>query len=203
MGSHQNSSRYGMAKDERLTQSSSSSRTGTYEVVSVSQVFYQSDCSLWITIAVMRIHRLFSMVLSLSLLLSAVGPLLQTDCPLGDRSSHAPVDHHSAGMHSHTSSHKQDLPCAPDRDTTPAGPVPCAQHAAPCCAFQAVPAAKMVTVLFESSRISLDEIILPRLPNILFEMDPRASLFRPISSPRCSACPFLSDRQAFLGTFLI
>ncbi len=184
-------------------QSSSSSRAGTYEVVSMSQVLYQSDCSLWITIAAMRIHRLFSIVLSLSLLLSAAGPLLQTDCSPGDRSSHAPVDHHSAGMHSHTSSHGQDLPCAPDHDTAPAGPVPCSQHAAPCCAFQAVPADEMVTVFFESSRISSDDLILPRLPNIPFEVDPRASLFRSISSPRCSACPFPSNRQAFLGTFLI
>ncbi len=155
-------------------------------------------------IAAMRIHRLFSIVLSLSLLLSAVGPLLQTDCPLlGDRSSHASKEHHSAGMHPHTSTSESGLPCAPNHDATPTEPAPCSQHVAPCCAFQAVPPTEIEAVLLESSRIASDELILPRLPNTLFQVDSRTSLLRPISSPRCSACPLLPDRQAFLGTFLI
>ena len=155
-------------------------------------------------IAAMRIHRLFPIVLSLSLLLSAVGPLLQTDCPLlGDRSSHASAEHHSADMHPHTSTSESGLPCTPNRDTTPAEPAPCSQHTAPCCAFQAVPPTEIEAVLLESSRIASDKLILPRLSNTLFQADLRANLLRPISSPRCSACPLPSDRQAFLGTFLI
>lgn len=154
-------------------------------------------------IATMRTHRLLPVVLSLSLLLSAVGPLLRASCSLGDHNSHTPADHHSSGMHSHTSTHGLDLPCAPNRDSTPAEPVPCSQHAAPCCAFQAVPIAKMTTALFESSRTSSGELILSRLPDTLSEVGSRASLFRPISVLRCSACSLSSDRQAILSTFLI
>lgn len=155
-------------------------------------------------ISAMRIHRLFSIVLSLSMLLSAAGPLLQTDCPLlSDRNSHAPADHHSMGMPPHTSTNESSLPCTPNRDATPAEPAPCAQHAAPCCAFKAVPPTEIEVVLLESSRTASDKLILPRLPNTLFQVDSRTSLLGPISSPRCSACPLPPDRQAFLGTFLI
>ena len=151
----------------------------------------------------MRNHRLLPVVLSLSLLLSAVGPLLQIDCSRSDHNSHTSTDHHSAGTHSHTSNHGQDLPCVPDSDSIPAEPVPCSQHAAPCCVFKAVPTAKMATVLFESSRISSSELILPRLPNTLSEVDYRANLFWPIFAPQRSAYPLSSDRQAILSTFLI
>ncbi len=154
-------------------------------------------------ITAMRTHRLFPVVLSLSLLLSAVGPLLQIDCSRGDQHSQTPTDHHSAGTHSHTSTHGQDLPCVPEHDPTPTESVPCSQHSAPCCAFQAVPTTKLATVLFESSRISSGELILSRLPNTLSDVDSRASLFRPIFAPQCSACPLPSDRQAVLSTFLI
>lgn len=154
-------------------------------------------------IAAMRTQRLMPVVFSLSLLLSAVGPLLQTNCSRGDHNSHAPVDHHSAEKHSHTSTHGQDLPCVPDSDSIPTKPVPCPQHAAPCCVFQAVPTTKLATVLFESSRISSGELMLSRLPNTLSDVDSRANLFRPIFAPQCSACPLPSDRQAILSTFLI
>ena len=159
--------------------------------------------SFWAIISAMRTQRLLSVVCSLSLLLSAAGPLLQTNCSRDDLNSHAPVDHHSAKKHSHTSTHGKDLPCVPDSDSIPAEPVPCPQHAAPCCAFQAVPTAKTATVLFESSRISSSELILSRLPNTLSEVDYRASLFGPIFAPQRSACPLSSDRQAILSTFLI
>ena len=151
----------------------------------------------------MRSHRLLPVVLSLSLLLSAVGPLLWTNCSQGDHNSHTPADHHSAGMHSHSSTHEQDLPCPPDHDSTPAEPVPCPQHAVACCSFQAVPVAKMATVLFESSRISSGELILSHLSDTLSEVNSRASLFRPISAQRCSVCLPSSDRQAIHSTFLI
>lgn len=154
-------------------------------------------------IATMRTQRLLSVVCSLSLLLSAAGPLLQTNCSRGDHNSHAPVDHHSAEKHSHTSTHGQDLPCVPDRDSMPTEPVPCPQHAAPCCVFKAVPTAKMATVLSESSRISSSELILSRLPNTLSKVDYRARLLRPVLAPQRSACPLSSDRQAVLSTFLI
>ena len=154
-------------------------------------------------IAAMRTHRLLPVVLSLSLLLSAVAPLLRADCSRGDHDSHPPVDHHSTGMHSHTSTHGQELPCPPNHDSTPAEPVPCPQHTVACCAFQAVPAAKMATVLFESSRSSSGEQILSRLPDTLSEVGSRASLFRPISALRCSVCLPSSDRQAIHSTFLI
>ena len=154
-------------------------------------------------IAAMRTHRLLPVVLCLSLLLSAVGPLLQTDCSRSDHNSHTPADHHSAGMHSHTSTHGQDLPCSPNHDSTPAEPVPCPQHTVACCAFQAVPAVKTVTVLFESSRTPSGEQILSRLPDPLSEVGSRASRFRPVSALRCSACLPSSDRQAIHSTFLI
>ena len=154
-------------------------------------------------IAAMRTHRLLPVLLSLSLLLSAAGPLLQIDCSRSDHNSHTPADHHSTGMHSQTSTHGQDLPCKPSGDSTPADPVPCSKHAAPCCAFQAVPAAKMATVLFESSRISSGELILSSLPDAFSELGSRASLFRPLSALRCSACLPSSDRQAIHSTFLI
>ena len=155
-------------------------------------------------ITVMRIHQLFSVVLSLSMLLSAAEPLLQIDCLLlDDRSSHTSEEHHSAGMYPPTSASESGLPCAPSHDATPTEPAPCSQHAAPCCTFQAVTPTETEAVLLESSRIASDELILPQLPNTLFQIDARASLFGAISSPRYSACPLPSDRQAFLGIFLI
>ena len=154
-------------------------------------------------IAAMRTHRLMPVVLCLSLLLSAMGPSLQADCSRGDHNSHTPADHHSTGMHSQVSTHGQDLPCPPDHDSTPAEPVPCPQHTVACCAFKAVPAAKIATVLFGSSRSSSGEQILSRLPDTSSEAAPKASLFRPISALRCSACLPSSDRQAIHSTFLI
>lgn len=159
--------------------------------------------SFWVLIAAMRTHRFLPIVLGLSLLLSAVGPLLRTNCSRGDLNSHPPADHHSTGMHSHTSTHGQDLPCPPDHDSTPAEPVPCPQHTLACCAFQAVPAAKMATVLFESSRTPSGEQILSRVSDALSEVGSRVSLFRPVSARRCSACLPSSDRQAIHSTFLI
>lgn len=159
--------------------------------------------SSWGIITAMRTLRLLPVVLSLSLLLSAVGPLLRTDCSRSDLNSHTPADHNSTGMHSHTSTHGEDRPCEPNGDSAPAEPVPCPQHAAACCAFQAVPSAKMATVLFESPRSSSGEQILSRLPDTLSEVDSRASLFRPLSARRFSACLPSSDRQAIHSTFLI
>ena len=159
--------------------------------------------SSWGMIAAMRTLRLLPVVLSLSLLLSAVGPLLRTDCSRSDLNSHTPADHNSTGMHSHTSTHGEDRPCEPNGDSTPAEPVPCPQHAVACCAFKAVPAAKMATVLFESSRIPSGEQILFHLPDALSDVGSRASLFRPLSALRCSACLPSSDRQAIHSTFLI
>ncbi len=154
-------------------------------------------------IAAMRTHPLFPVLLSLSLLLSAVGPLLWTNCSQGDLNSPPHANHHSAGMHSHTSTHGQDLPCPPDHNSTPAEPAPCPQHAVACCAFQAVTVAKMATVLFESSRTPSGEQILSSLPDPLSEVGSRASLFRQVSALRCSACLPSSDRQAIHSTFLI
>ena len=159
--------------------------------------------SFWETTSAMRTHRLLPVVLSLSLLLSAMGSLLQADCSRGDHNSHMPADHHSTGMHSQASAHGQDLPCPPDHDSTPAEPVPCPQHTVACCVFQAVPATKMAIILFESSRSSSGEQILSRLPDTLSEVGSRPSLFRPISALRCSACLPSSDRQAIHSTFLI
>ena len=154
-------------------------------------------------IVAMRTYRLLPVALSLSLLLSATGSLLQADCSRGDQNSHTPMGHHSAGMHSHISTHEQNLPCVPERDSTPKEPVPCSPHAASCCVFQAVPTAKMAIMLFESSRISLSELTLSHLRNTLSEVDFRTNLFRPIIAPQRSVCPPSSDRQAIFSTFLI
>lgn len=153
----------------------------------------------------MRIRRLFSILLSLSLLLSAIGPLLLTDCPLlSDRSPHAPAEHHSVGAHPHSLTGEYSLPCASNRDTTPSKPIPCPQQFVPCCVFHVVPATKIEAVLFESARIASDELILPHLPETLVQVDFRTSWLRSLSSPQYSGdFPGSSDRQAFLGIFLI
>jgi hypothetical protein len=154
-------------------------------------------------IVAMQIRQLFSVVLSLSLLFSAVVPLLQATCSSGSLDMHVAANQHFAGVHSHTSVSEHGVPCASDRDTTPAEPVPCSKHAAPCCAFQAVPTDKTVTVLIEDSRTELDKLTLSCLPNTLVEVDAGAGLFRPIPPTQCSAYSYSVDKQAFLSTFLI
>ena len=154
--------------------------------------------------AVMRIHELFSVVLSLSLLLSAVSPLLQMGCPpFGDQHSRAPVEDHSTDMYSHIPTSEYGLPCTPNPDPTPRESAPCSQHVMSCCALQAVPTTKVEAILLESSRTALDELTLPRLPHTLFHVNSGGTLFRLMSSSQYPACSLPPDRQAFLCTFLI
>ncbi len=148
----------------------------------------------------LQIRRIFSVVLGLSLLLSAIGPLLQMTCSLENPGSHEPSEHHLAGVHSHSLMGEHHFPCSPEQDPVP---VPCSQDAVPCCAFQTVPDPKIVPALVKTSRLSPSESALPYFRPPLYEEKSRISLFLAISPPEYSACPTAPDRQAFLSTFLI
>ncbi len=148
--------------------------------------------------ATMRTHRLLCAVLSVSLLFSTSGFLLGADCSSGDDRADLPADHHSPA-----STHRQHLPCPSERDSTPVEPMPCSQHAIPCCTIQAVPPVEMSTTLFESNRISSGDLIPLRPLDPFHEIDAWAKWYRASSSPLDPVCCLFSDRQAFLGTFLI
>jgi len=145
-----------------------------------------------------QIHRIFSIALGLTLLFSAVGSLFQVTCSLGNLNAHEPLEYHFTGEHSHTSANKHHLPCSSDPES-----VPCSEYAVSCCTFQAVPPTKAITALFESSRVSSDELFVPCFFNLLYEVEFRGSLFQTLHPSRCSACLPVPDRQAFLSTFLI
>lgn len=153
--------------------------------------------------AALRTHRLLHTLLSLSLLLSAAGPLVRTACSMGDSDPHEHSDNHFGAVHSHTSTDEHAPPCPHDRDAMSAESMPCSKHTAPCCALQAVPAVEMAAVLFEDSRIASGKLILARLPDIELKGGIKAPTPRRISPIYCTACPLAVDRQAFLATFLI
>ena len=160
-------------------------------------------CSFSLMFAVLRTHRLLHTVLSLSLLLSAAGPLVRTACTMGDTDRLGHSDNHLEAAHPHTSTDEYAIPCPRDRDTMRTENMPCSKHAVSCCALQAVPAREMAAVLFEDSRFASGELILARLPDFKSNGGIEAHTPWRISPVQCPTCLQAANRQALLGTFLI
>ncbi len=151
----------------------------------------------------LRTYRLFSTLLVLSLLFGVAAPLVQTTCAMGQNDRHGAHDCHHENTHSHAPAEAPAPPCPHEAESTHEGVIPSSLDTRPCCAFESAATGEAVTLLSRTSWRDAGNLFLALLPHTRYEAPDKVSI-----SPRTSAPPPLigfplTDRQAFLATFLI
>lgn len=150
----------------------------------------------------LRTYRLLSTVLGLSLLLSAVLPLVQTACDMGQydvRGAHAC---HSEGVPSYESTIALMSHCAQESDAMHEGVVPFMFDTPPCCAFEPASTVETTAFLSKTSWRGSYGPLFALLPHTAYKSIGNASrLTRASASRHFFGFPPI-DRQALLATFL-
>jgi len=150
-----------------------------------------------------QIRSFVLMVLSVSMLMSALGPWFQSQCSKTDPISHDLAQQHDAKTHSGLSPTGQHHPCPDDQEPISDEQQPCSIHITFCCSFDGRPAALLIRALHHSSWTSLDHWSLPRALTPLHETSIRSTMIRSISHPPYSVYHSSPQNQATLGIFLI
>ncbi|MXW63583.1 MAG: hypothetical protein F4Y00_04030 [Bacteroidetes bacterium SB0662_bin_6] len=152
----------------------------------------------------LRIYRLLSTLLGLSLLFGVASPLVQTTCAMGQNDLHGAHDCHHENTHSHASADAPVPPCPHEHEgeSTHEG-VPSSLDTRPCCAFESASIGEAVALLSRTPSRDASNFSLAPLLCTGYEAPDKVSI-----SPRISAPPPftefpLVDRQALLATFLI
>jgi len=145
-------------------------------------------------------HRVLYVLVSLSLLISATGPLFQPPCSLEDPHSHHSEDDDFSGAHSDS---RDDNPCPSDHDTSSPQSDQCLHYVSQCCPIHAIHSNKMVTDVGQSSSVTMDKIPLLHSLNFFSLKTSSPTLDNSCTSSQYPLHSNLTDRQIILCIFLI